>query len=23
PVRAHALPRRQHSGLKIHSNLYH
>ncbi|EHD04302.1 Cell division inhibitor [Salmonella enterica subsp. enterica serovar Wandsworth str. A4-580] len=22
-VRAHALPRRQHSGLKIHSNLYH
>ncbi|EOG5694524.1 cell division inhibitor SulA, partial [Salmonella enterica] len=20
---AHALPRRQHSGLKIHSNLYH
>ncbi|ECG8590373.1 cell division inhibitor SulA [Salmonella enterica subsp. salamae] len=23
PVRTHALPRRQHSGLKIHSNLYH
>ncbi|AGR58133.1 TPA: cell division inhibitor SulA [Salmonella bongori] len=22
-VSAHALPRRQHSGLKIHSNLYH
>ncbi|EAT7421565.1 cell division inhibitor SulA, partial [Salmonella enterica] len=21
--RAHALSRRQHSGLKIHSNLYH